>query len=348
MLATLTLALVACAPHVSFQYTVPATYTLPDRIDTVAVVDLPDTSVSDGAADAIVEALSESPRLRVVGATGARQALAGVSAKRGEPLPAETVKRIAQSAKVSGVLALDRVEQAEGLAFDHAVETTTRIERTRPADCPNCKPKETEVQVDQPVVVAHRTVTVNTGWQMYAADGALVTSWTSDASASADGKGDDESEARTNAGSPEALGRDAAEAAGFAAARHVSPWETTATRRYFRCGSSEIRAGHKLARHGDWKGAAKLWREARKTGSARAKARATLNLAVAAEKRGDAARASELASEAARMLDKGWVKKYAKAMKKRKKAAERLAKQIEDADDDADRHQGPPAKGDKK
>ena len=35
---------------------------------------------------------------------------------------------------------------------------------------------------------------------------------------------------------------------------------------------------------------------------------------------------AELAGEAARMLDKKWVKTYAKAMKKRKKAAERLAK----------------------
>ena len=202
MLAALGFALIACAPHVSFQYTVPATYTLPDRIDTVAVVDLPDSSVSDGAADAIVEALTESPRLRVIAATGARQSLAGVSVKRGEPLPPDAVKKIAKAAKVSGVLALDRVEQAEDLAFDHAVETTTRVERTRPAGCDTCKPKETEVQVDQPVVVAHRTVTVNTGWQIYAADGTLVTSWTSDASAMADGKGDDESEARTNAGSP--------------------------------------------------------------------------------------------------------------------------------------------------
>ncbi len=348
MLASLAFALIACAPHVSFQYTVPATYTLPDRIDTVAVVDLPDTSVSDGAADSMVEALTESPRLRVVASAGARQSLAGVSVKRGEPLPADTVRKIAQASKVSGVVALDRVEQAEDLAFEHAVETTTRIERTRPADCPNCKPRETEVQVDQPVVVAHRTVTVNTGWQIYAADGSLVTSWTSDATAAADGKGGDESEARTNAGSPEALGRDAAEAAGFAAARHISPWETTATRRYFRCGNGDIRAGHKLARQGDWKGAAKLWRAARKTGSARAKARATLNLAVAAEKRGDVARASELASEAARLLEKGWVKKYAKQKKKRKKASERHAKQLDDADDDADRHQGPPARADKK
>ncbi len=320
--------LVARPPWASFTYTVPAEYTLPDRVTVLAVVDLPEKPESDAAADAMVDVLTNAPNLKVIAPAAARQALAATPLVRGEPLGAEKVQAVTKGASASGVLALDRVEVADDVTFEERVETTTQIVRERPAGCTNCKPEEKEVQIDKPVVYAHRTATVTTGWQVYAADGSLLTSWATTASAMADGKGDDPTEARTNAGNVTELARSAASVAGAEAAKHIAPWTNTATRRYFKCGDSNLRAGHKLAKRGDWEGAVTAWKVAAESEDAKVRGKAKLDLAVAAERRGDVARAQDLAAEAAKLLDKDWVRAYAKVLKAREKEEARLADQL--------------------
>jgi hypothetical protein len=322
------LALAGCSPSVTFSYAVPARYTLPDPVRTVAVVDLVESPASDAAADTMVEVLTDSPRLKVVTSATARTALGNVSVTRGEPIPVATVKDLAGKAGVTGVLALDRVEIKEDLTYESKVESTTHVEKERPAGCASCATVDKEVTEDKPVTVAHRTSTVTTGWQIYAADGSLITSWAVTGTADSDGKGADESAARANTESADDLAKEAAEAAAFEAAKEISPYTAKATRRYFRGGSAVIREGAKHAADHDWAAAADAWRKASKDDDDKVRGRALLDLAVAAEKAGDIPTAAKQAAEAAKLLDDKWVDEYARALKTRGRQAKRLDDQL--------------------
>jgi hypothetical protein len=170
---------------------------------------------------------------------------------------------------------------------------------------------------------------VTLGWQIYGANGDLLTSWSTAETYLTHGEGESASMARENLDDAPELLRAAAEDAAFEASKHICPWTNSATRRYFRCGSDEVRAGAKLARDGKWEDAKSLWETGTKDGSVSARGKAYLDLAVAYERDGKVGKALKNAEEAAKLLDKGWVDAYVVELRTRTKQQKRLKEQME-------------------
>ena len=325
------LALVACAPHTTFNYTVPATYSLPEGVQLLATVDSPETRESDAALDTMIEVLTDCARVKTVPAAGAREAFAEHPVARGAPIPPLAVKAISGASKTSGLLVLDRVEDASQVDVQQTVKVENRIERRRPAGCDTCEAREEEVQVERPWFDAVATHTVTVGWQIYGANGELLTSWSTSETYVTHGEGESASMARENLDEAPELLRAAAEDAAYEASKHICPWTNSATRRYFRCGSDEVRAGAKLARDGKWEDAKSVWETGTKDGSVSARGKAYLDLAVAYEREGKVGKALKNAEEAAKLLDKGWVDAYVDTLRGRTKQQKRLKEQMDRA-----------------
>jgi hypothetical protein len=322
-------ALVACAPRTTFNYTVPATYSLPEGVQLLATVDSPETRESDAALDTMIDVLTDCARVKTVPAAGARAAFAEHPVARGAPLPPLAVQAISTASKTSGLLVLDRVENVSQVDVRETVKVENRIERRRPAGCSTCEPREEEVQVERPWFDAVSTHTVTLGWQIYGANGDVLTSWSTSETYVTHGEGESASMARENLDEAPELLRAAAEDAAFEASKHICPWTNSATRRYFRCGSDEVRAGARLARDGRWEDAKGVWESGTKDGSVSARGKAYLDLAVAYEREGKVGKALKNAEEAAKLLDKGWVDAYVVELRSRSKQQKRLKEQMD-------------------
>ncbi len=321
----------ACAPHTTFNYTVPATYSLPESVQVLATVDSPETTESDAALDTMIDVLTDCQRVKTVPAAGARQAFAENPAPRGAPLAPAAAPAITRSSKTNGLLVLDRVEKATAVDIRSTVRLENRVERRRPAGCTTCEPREEEVQVERPWFDAVATNTVTTGWQIYSPEGALLTSWSTSQTYTTQGEGESESAARENLEEAPELLKSAAEDAAAEASKHICPWTNAATRRYYGCGDASIRKGTKAAKAGNWEKAKRHWDSATEDESRKVRGKAHLDLAVAYEREGKIGKAVKHAEKAAKLLDKDWVDAYLKELRKRTKQQRKLEKQLDAA-----------------
>lgn len=323
------LLLAGCAGRTVLVYDVPAEITVPQDVRALGVVDRKGTDLSKAARDALVEELQGGPRFTVVDAASAQAALAKVQGTVGQPLDGDAVRTLRTASAADGVVAVDQVEAVDGWTAAPRMESRTRTESRRPADCPTCEPVVTEVTDEVQVIDATLEVQVTVGYQLYGADGALLDAWTETVVDRRTGTGDTEADARREVGAPREIAEEAAAATAFEAARHIAPWTTQVERRYYRTGGPEVKAGAKLAKAGDWTGAERAWKASRKTAEGDAKGRVLFNLAVAAERRGDIAGALELAKAAKKHLRKPEkAEAYMAVLKERRRQAKTLAAQM--------------------
>lgn len=143
------------------------------------------------------------------------------------------------------------------------------------------------------------------------------------------GTPESQSEARTLAGDPAALAVELAGASGFEAARHIAPWSTSVDRTWYGAGGAGLAEGARLAKDGDWKGAERAWRAARKTQEGDQKGRVIYDLAVRAERRGDIQGALKLVKDARRFLaNPRRADEYQVALRERRRQAATPATQV--------------------
>lgn len=322
----------ACAPRTTLVFEMPAEITVPTAVQRLAVVDRKGSEASAAARLALQEELAAGTRFRLAEPAAAQAALGTVQGTVGAPLAPAAATTIRTAAGADGFVAVDQVEVVDTWTYTDRLESRTRTEYRRPADCPTCAESAVEVTEEYPVIDATTTVTVTVGYQLYGADGALIEAWTETLTDTSTGTADasaGQEAARRAAAKPAELAVELAEATAFDAARHIAPWLATAERRWYASGAPEVVAGARLARDGDWTGAERAWRKGRKTAEGDGKGRVLFNLAVAAERRGDVATALELVKTAKGLLrNPKHAEEYLVALRDRKRQARALAAQM--------------------
>jgi hypothetical protein len=328
VLATL-FAASGCAPRAVIAVDMPAELTVPADVRSLALVDRKGSAASAAARLALQEELQGTARFTVTEPTAAQSALGKVRGTVGAPLDAEAVGLLRGATGADGVLAIDQVEQVETWSYVDRVESQTRTETRRDPNCPSCPGTVSEVTTDVPVTEATCTLTLTVGYQLYGASGAVVDAWTETLTDSRSATGTSADDARRAVGDTSTLATELAQASAFEATRHIAPWATTVSRRWFAGGGPEVAEGAKLARAGDWVGAEKAWKKGKKTTEGDTKGRVAFNLAVAAERRGDIASALTLCKEAKGLLKNADpADTYLVDLRARKRQATTLAAQM--------------------
>jgi hypothetical protein len=121
---------------------------------------------------------------------------------------------------------------------------------------------------------------------------------------------------------------DLAYQAGAEYGARISPHAVVDSRRLYASGDPGLKAGWKLAKAHDWKGATTAWREVAKSGDAKAAAKARYNLAVVKERRGNLEGAREFAKEAASSLSRPRTRDYVVTLNQRIANRERVERQM--------------------
>lgn len=293
----------ACRPVVTIEYMYPAEFSLPQEVQTVAVIDRANRGESAGAVAGLEDALLSSPRLKVASPSAARAATGKITAPLGEQLGRADAENVCKTAAATGVVTLDGYAHEGGWSYSETTEEITEKVSEKPANCADCPPVEKEVTRTVPVVVAHYNASTTTSWSVQTCQGLPLTGKSMVTSSGLEGRGDRQGDAREDAGDPKALEGQMARSAGYGFSTHISPREVSEPRQYFKGGSSIIREGARFAKEGDWEMAAAAWREGlSKDESEKDRGKTRLNLAVAAEKKGDINQALEHARKAKQLL----------------------------------------------
>ncbi len=302
--ATLLLPLtIACRPTVKIDYMYPAEYTLPADFKTVAVVNRVSTPESGAAIDGLRTALMSSPTLKVANPSAVNQAMAGVKLPVGAALDREGAEQICKGSGATGIVTLERYNFGGDWSMEETTDTYTETVTEKPADCKDCPGVSKAVTHEVPAVIARYNAITSTSWAVTSCQGLPLSGKEVATGGLLEGRGEKPVEAKADAGDPSELEDEMGHAAGSAFSVHISPRQVSASRAYFKGGSSEIRAGAKAAKAGKWQVAEKSWMSALKSDKDKVRGKAQLNLAVAAEHEGDLGAALKHARKANRLLD---------------------------------------------
>jgi len=324
-----------CAPSVSLRVLKPASINIPAEIQTVAVIDRSRASnagqtvlgVLEGglsgegiaadnegrleAMNAAVAVLSESPRFEVLTPTVTPKEVD--SNLFDKPWDYSSVARLCKQYGCDGVIALE--------AFDSDSRTDNGVIAT----------DDSKYNAESSTHWASRNTRVVTSWRFYDAhaDRTLdqlrahdeANTWQEEALTVKD--------AMARLPSQQDTIRRMGSASGSSYARRIAPAYIMVRRTYYGGGSDEMKSARNHVRATDWEGATPIWRDlAQSTTDAKLRGKARFNLAVAAEVRGELARAQDLAKKAAVDLHNGKARRYASALEYRLIEQRRLEEQL--------------------
>lgn len=303
LLPLLLLGAVACRPAVTIKYMVPATYTLPPDFQVAAVADRVNREESGAATRGLEDSISGSERLKLANPDAVKAAFGRVKTPQGEPLGSAEAGALCTEAGASGIVTLEGYSVSGDWTYLDTTQEITETVTERPADCNDCPSVTKEVIRQVPAVVATWSGSVRTDWAVASCAGVALTAGSTGSSGQLEGIGDREADAREDAGSPEALEVELSHATGMTFAAHIVPQWRAESRRYFKGGNTDIKAGSKAARSGDWAKAEDAWTQAIQSSSEKVRGKACYNLAVAAERDGRFDEALKHARKANKLLD---------------------------------------------
>lgn len=303
LLPLLLLSAVACRPAVTIKYMIPATYTLPPDFQVAAVADRVGRGESGAAIRGLEDALNRSARLKVANPDAVRSAVSKVKTPRGDRLDRPNAEALCAGAGASGIVTLEGYNFSGGWSYEETTKEVTEKVTERPADCKDCPGVEKEVTREFPVIAATWSGSVRTDWAVTSCVGMPLTAGSTSSGGRLEGIGDQESDARDDAGSPDALEGELARATGMAFSAHIVPQERSESRLYFKGGSKDIKAGSKAARDGKWADAEGAWTAALQSSKETVRGKARYNLAVAAERDNRLDEALKHARKAKKLLD---------------------------------------------
>jgi len=123
--------------------------------------------------------------------------------------------------------------------------------------------------------------------------------------------------------------KDAGNNAGQAYASRIVPYSIRVSRYYFVRGNASFIVAKRMARTGNWDGAAKLWKESTNSSSRKAAGRACYNMAISSEINGDLNGAIQWAQKAYEVYNIRLALSYVNLLRQRQSANEVLKSQTE-------------------
>ncbi|TNE90956.1 MAG: tetratricopeptide repeat protein [Deltaproteobacteria bacterium] len=186
-----------------------------------------------------------------------------------------------------------------------------------------------------PVYGARRQTRVMTSWRLYDTSQKAVLDEQRDRSYSRnyDEEGSTLSAARNGLPLANDTVRTLGGEAGKAYAGRISPTWRWESRTWFAKGSPSLKMAKRHVKAGDWEGAAELWRQARDSGSAKERGKASFNLALYNERKGNLRQSLKLAKEGAVAVPKARTRSYVAVLQRRVRDQERLEQQLREAEE---------------
>jgi hypothetical protein len=314
-----------CAGHLRIDVMEPAEIKVKQDVTTLALVDRQPSRHSFKALYALREAVADAPRFKVVSNESAQAALNGAAPTSGKPLTKSNARSICRATGASGIASVERFVVHDEWVYSEREEEVTE---TQTVTLKNGDQEDVEVTRDVTIHEARFSLNVDSSWTLYDCDGevldthavALGQTWTGEAESKAD--------ARLDVGEPKKLRATMMGSAGRVYRNHISPWARQVDRKYFRGGSSQVRAGRKLAEANAWDKAYKEWKKGAKVDRNKAAAKAWHNLAVYHEQKGNLKLALRYAKRASKVLGRGWVDDYPDLLEERIANKIRLGEQL--------------------
>ncbi len=331
---TLALGTIGCAGKKHIKVMEPAQISVPQPVQTLALVDRQANKHSFRVMYSLRDAITAGPRFGVVDNTAAQNALARQAVAAGQNLSKRAARSICAETNATGIVSLERFLIDDGWSYDWHTELVTEsqfVTRTQDGE------ETTEaIDVTKEVKVHEATFSANleTEWSLYDCDGNVLDTHAMSQAQSWQGEGQSKSDARLEAGEAKKLRAYLLGSVGRSYRARVSPFSHEIQRRYYRGGNHDLRAGHRAAQANDWVTAEREWASASKRKRARARAKAWHNLALLHEQQGDLDTALSYASRAADVLGKGWVKHYPQTLRERLTDQARVEQQLGIASDE--------------
>lgn len=348
MMVSVALLATACMPKTSMRILEPASVDVPSDIQVIGVVDRSsarnagetvlgvlegivtgesvgaDTQGRQAAVEEAVRILEESPRFEVVRVSDAQR---GRTSLFDREMEHSDVRRICRQAGCDALLSLEAFDSDTRLQVNGVtVNTLTNPEAL----------KRRIADLDVEDVRATSDTTVMASWRMYDADQDRVVDELRDRERTWNWQGSgslvDVRRAMPMAGS--AVGRAGGGVGADYAARIAPSWQWV-ERRYYGGGSPELRSAKRYVKAGDWDGAMRIWEDLTNNPDPKVRGRASYNMALGSEVKGDFGGALEHARDAAVALHNGKSRRYVFTLEQRERDEARLARQMTPAPEEA-------------
>ncbi len=295
----LLLAATGCLGHVGIEFSSPAAFELPSSIERLTPVDRAQAFLSAEVVGDLGDRLESSGRYEVTDRQAAQGVLAEHQLDANRPLPTEVSKAICAATGADGLIVLESLQ-----ADPQWTEATKQVEHTRTEEYDVGDERKTrEVREEYELATAGFNLSYDAFWSAYDCQGRVLVASDATVKLSATGDGLDHAEARAAVGDQGALHFQAARQVAHDIAEFIAPNTAAFTRRFYKSGSAGIRSGVASMSGGDWEAATTQWQLAAEQAEGAVRGKALLNLAVAAERRGELDQALQLARQAQFLLD---------------------------------------------
>jgi hypothetical protein len=315
---------IGCATHVSLDVMEPAEINVPAPVQRLALVDRAPSAHSFQVLYGLRDALAEGPRFEVVANEAAQAAYAAGRATVGQSLGGLASAALCKKTGATGIVSLESVEVDDRWDWSERFEERSESQLLKREDG-----SSESVEVVKMVTVQQATLVLDSTsvWELLDCEGNSQDKHTVTLQQKRYGEGDTRADAQLNTGSVDRLQRAMMGDVSRAYRSRISPWNSMVTRRLFRGGNRDIRAGRKAAVAGDWSNAYKRWKATAKKGNSDSP-RAWVNLAVLNERKGNLTIALKYARRAASAMNKGWVHAYVAKLEESIEKKTRLGEQL--------------------
>jgi formylglycine-generating enzyme required for sulfatase activity len=323
-------------PSVTFDIVRPAEIDLPTKIQRLAVIQRPwayvgDNAYYDGAppsmhaVQALQDALQDSIRFTLVDRRTAQEAYLSIGGNPFRRIDPDRTAELCSTTNASGIVALDS-QQHFGRWYESWYEATETREVTETTS--GGRSEEKTIEEEGKVYTAEYHATARLHWTVYDCDGSVHDTHSTVASRVLEGEGDSPGDARSAVGDTDGLERELFEAAGYAYFTHISPYDVTVVRKYFRSMNKDVIAGNRAIRAGRYKKAEAAWKRARDHQRNAIRGRALFNRAVLAEKQDNLDAAWKQARKARALLNNALSTDYVTTLRNRRAQAGAMSKQL--------------------
>jgi hypothetical protein len=321
--------MIGCKAHLQMEVMEPAEVSIPNEVQTLAVVNREVSPLSKRSIEELSAALVDSPRYKIVDQGAAQSSYKEQGGTVGTPLQADATESICKATGASGVVSLERYRDAGDWHYHRDVRTVTETQtKTITHEDGSETTQEEQITRDEEYFVATYRGDLETDWTVYGCKGqhhddfplGMIAEWSAEGLSAAD--------AKIMVGDVDELERELAEDLGRRYLTRISPYKSVLNRRYFRGPNKNLRAGHRAIRYGEYEEARKHWKTASESTRTKVQAKGWLNLAVIQENKGNMDRALKLSNKAGKVLDQYWVDDYSQVLSDRLERLSRLEAQM--------------------